>query len=43
MGEKDNIYASSRIAHTVAANDMILVAGEGPAVIIYELPNGAVL
>ena len=28
MGEKDNIYASSSIAHTVAANDMILVAGE---------------
>ena len=28
MGEKDNICASSRIAHTVAANDIILVAGE---------------
>lgn len=28
MGEKDNIYASSRIAHTVATNDVILVAGE---------------
>lgn len=28
MGEKDNIYASSRIAHTVATNDIILVAGE---------------
>lgn len=28
MGEKDNIYTSSRIAHTVDANDIILVAGE---------------
>lgn len=28
MGEKDNMYASSRIAHTVATNDVILVAGE---------------
>lgn len=28
MGEKDNIYAGSRIAHTIAANDVILAAGE---------------
>ncbi len=28
MGEKESMYASSRIAHTVATNDVILVAGE---------------
>lgn len=28
MGEKSSIYASSRIAHIVAENDVILVAGE---------------
>ncbi len=28
MGEKDNICTSSRIAHTVTTNDIILVAGE---------------
>lgn len=28
MGEKSNVYASSRIAHIVAENDVIFVAGE---------------